>query len=306
MNYQQLYVALQDYTQNFEPNFVANIPTFVRQAERRIYNTVQLAYLRKNQVGTLTANNKYLSAPADFLSVYSMAVVDGDGNYHYLITKDVNYIREVYPEPSVDGLPKYYAIFGPTVSSSQVTNDLSFVLGPTPDDNYQIELHYYFYPPSIVAGVITALGAPTGGTGYTNGVYYNVPLDGGAGVGATATIIVSLGAVTSCVIESPGSLYRVGDELTASQAYIGGGTLFSVGVTAINNSTGTSWLGTNYDVSLLYGSLVEAYGYMKGEADMMNYYNNKYTEALMQLKRLGDGLERGDAYRDGQAKIEVK
>ena len=306
MNYQQLYVALQDYTQNFEPNFVSNIPTFVRQAERRIYNTVQLAYLRKNQVGTLTANNKYLSAPADFLSVYSMAVIDEDGNYHYLITKDVNYIREVYPEPSVDGLPKYYAIFGPTVSSSQVTNDLSFIFGPTPDSGYTVELHYYFYPPSIVAGVITALGAPTGGTGYTNGVYYNVPLEGGAGVGATATIIVSLGAVTSCVIESPGSLYRVGDELTASQVYIGGGTLFSVGVTAINNSTGTSWLGTNYDVSLLYGSLVEAYGYMKGEADMMNYYNNKYTEALMQLKRLGDGLERGDAYRDGQAKIEVK
>ena len=218
----------------------------------------------------------------------------------------MNYIREVYPEPSVDGLPKYYAIFGPTVSSSQVTNDLSFIFGPTPDSGYTVELHYYFYPPSIVAGVITALGAPTGGSGYTNGVYYNVPLDGGAGVGATATIIVSLGAVTSCVIESPGSLYRVGDELTASQVYIGGGTLFSVGVTAINNSTGTSWLGTNYDVSLLYGSLVEAYGYMKGEADMMNYYNNKYTEALMQLKRLGDGLERGDAYRDGQAKIEVK
>lgn len=306
MNYQQLYVALQDYTQNFEPNFVANIPTFVRQAERRIYNTVQLSYLRKNQVGTLTASNKYLSAPSDFLSVYSLAVVDGTGKYNYLITKDVNYIREVYPEPAVTGLPKYYAIFGPTISSSQLTNDLSFILGPTPASAYTIELHYYFYPPSIVAGVITTLGAVTGGSGYTNGVYYNVPLEGGAGNGATATIIVALGAVTSCVIESPGSLYRVGDELTASQVYIGGGTLFSVGITAVNNSTGTSWLGDNYDVSLLYGSLVEAYGYMKGEADMMNYYNNKYTEALMQLKRLGDGLERGDAYRDGQAKIEVK
>jgi hypothetical protein len=306
MNYQQLYVALQDYTQNFEPNFVANIPTFIRQAERRIYNTVQLSYLRKNQVGVLTADNKYLSAPADFLSVYSISVVDTLGNYHYLITKDVNYIREVYPEPAVKGLPKYYAIFGPTISSSQLTNDLSFILGPTPDAAYTIELHYYFYPPSIVAGVITALGAVTGGSGYTNGVYYNVPLDGGAGVGATATIVVSLGEVTSCTIESPGSLYRVGDELTASQMYIGGGTLFSVGVTAINNSTGTSWLGDNYDVSLLYGSLVEAYGYMKGEADMMNYYNNKYMDALAQLKRLGDGLERGDAYRDGQAKIKVE
>ena len=187
MNYQQLYVALQDYTQNFEPNFVANIPTFIRQAERRIYNTVQLSYLRKNQIGTLTANNKYLSAPADFLSVYSLAVVDGTGKYNYLITKDVNYIREVYPEPAVTGLPKYYAIFGPTISSSQLTNDLSFILGPTPSSAYSVELHYYFYPPSIVAGVITTLGAVTGGSGYTNGVYYNVPLEGGAGIGATAT-----------------------------------------------------------------------------------------------------------------------
>jgi hypothetical protein len=129
---------------------------------------------------------------------------------------------------------------------------------------------------------------------------------GGAGNGATATIIGVAGAVTSCVIESPGSLYRVGDELTAPQEIIGGGTLFSVGITSINNSTGTSWLGDSYDASLLYGALVEAYGFMKGEADMMAYYEKKFVDALVQLKRLGDGLERGDAYRDGQAKIKVQ
>ena len=306
MNYAQLYVALQSYTQNYEPDFVSNIPVFVSQAEKRIYNTVQLAYLRKNQIGTLTIGGKYLSAPSDFLSTYSIAVIDSTGKYHYLINKDVNYIREVYPDPALTGLPKYYALFGPTVSSGITTNDLSFIMAPAPVAAYQVELNYYYYPASIVAGIIQTLGAPTGGSGYNNGVYYNVPMLGGAGNGATATIVIATGTVTSCVIENPGSLYRVNDALTAPQEIIGGGTLFSVGVTSINNSTGTSWLGDSYDASLLYGALVEAYGFMKGEADMMAYYEKKFIDALVQLKRLGDGLERGDAYRDGQAKVKVQ
>ena len=305
MNYQQLYVAIQEYVQNFEPSFVQNIPTFIQQAERRIYNSVQLSYLRKNQVGTFSAGNKYLSAPADFLSVYSFAVVDAAGDYQYLVTKDVNYIREVYPDPAETGLPKYYAIFGPAIFSSQISTDLSFIFGPTPSQAFQVELHYYFIPASIVAGIVTSITPPTGGSGYTNGVYYNVPLTGGAGEGATATIIVSGGAVTTCNIESPGSLYRVGDVLSASQDYIGGGTLFSVSVVTINNSTGTSWLGDNYEQVLLYACLVEAYGFMKGEQDMLAYYLQKYQEGIGQLQRMGDGLERGDAYRDGQVKIKV-
>ena len=215
MNYAALSAAIQDYTQNYEQEFVANIPVFVKQAEQRIYNTVQFPSLRKNVTGNLTPNNKYLSCPIDFLSVYSMAVVDTTGAYEYLLNKDVNFIRQAYPTPTETGTPKYYALFGPTFSAS---TELSFILGPTPNLNYQVELHYFFYPESIV-------------------------------------------------------------------------------------TSNTTWLGDNFDTVLLYGSLVEAYTFMKGEADMMALYDGKYKEALMLAKRLGDGLERSDAYRSGQARV---
>ena len=215
MNYAALSAAIQDYTQNYEDEFVANIPVFVKQAEQRIYNTVQFPSLRKNVTGNLTPNNKYLSCPIDFLSVYSMAVVDTTGAYEYLLNKDVNFIRQAYPTPTDTGTPKYYALFGPTFSAS---TELSFILGPTPNINYQVELHYFFYPESIV-------------------------------------------------------------------------------------TTSTTWLGDNFDTVLLYGSLVEAYTFMKGEADMMALYDGKYKEALMQAKRLGDGLERSDSYRSGQYRL---
>ena len=220
MNYADLVVEIQAYTQNYETDFVANIPTFVKQTETRVYNSVQIPALRKNATGLTTGNNKYLSCPPDFLSAFSLAVIDGSGNYEYLLNKDVNFMRASYPNPTTTGLPKYYALFGPTVVSTIVTDELSFILAPTPDAQYTVELHYYYYPESIV-------------------------------------------------------------------------------------DAGTSWLGDNYDPVLLYGSLVEAYTYMKGEQDMMTYYKEKYQDALMQLNRLGTGLERGDAYRDGQAKIKV-
>lgn len=218
MNYAELTAAIEDYTEN---SFTSvELATFVDQAEQRIYNTVQLAALRKNVEGLLTSGNKYLSCPSDFLSVFSIAVVNSSGEYVYLQDKDVNYIRAMYPSPTTTGLPKYYAIFGPTTSNGSITNELSLILGPMPDSNYTTELHYYYYPQSIV-------------------------------------------------------------------------------------TAGTSWLGDNYDPALLYGSLVEAYIFMKGEQDMMAYYEKKFQDALMQLKRLGDGLERGDAYRDGQVKYKV-
>lgn len=226
MNYAQLTAAIQAYTENSETSFVSNIPLFVQQAEQRIYNSVQIANLRKNVTGFLTANNKYLSAPSDFLSVYSIAVIKQDGEYVYLLNRDVNYIREIYPMASGTGVPKYYAIFGPTTTNDAapvITNELSFMVGPTPDYGYSVELHYYYYPESIT----------------------------------TAT-------------------------------------------------SGQTWLGDNFDTVLLYGSLVEAYTYMKGDSDMLNLYNTKYTEALMLLKNLGDGKQRGDAYLDGQVKLPVK
>ena len=227
MNYTQLSDAIVAYTENTSSDFAAQIPVFVQQAEQRIYNSVQFPSIRKNMTGVTQSGNKYLSAPPDFLSVYSLAVVTdvtggnlNTGTYEYLLNKDVNFIRQAYPTPNDTGVPRYYALFGPTVSGSTITNELSFILGPTPDANYNVELHYYYYPQSIV-------------------------------------------------------------------------------------TAGTSWLGDNFDTVLLYGSLVEAYTYMKGEADMMSLYNQKYLEALQLAKRLGDGMERQDAYRSGQARIPV-
>jgi hypothetical protein len=227
MTYTELVAAIQTYTENNFPTITLadgvttvsstqQINRFINQAEQRIYNSVQFPSLRKNSTGTITASNKYLSCPSDFLSTYSLAVVDPTtGAYTYLLNKDVNFIREAYPIPTDTGAPKYYALFGPTVTSSAITNELSFILGPTPDVAYTAELHYYYYPDSIT---------------------------------------------------------------TAS----------------------TTWLGDNFDTVLLYGSLVEAYTFMKGEADLVQLYNQKYMEALALAKRLGDGLERSDAYRSGQ------
>ena len=222
MTYTELIAAISAYTENTEANFLAEIPTFVRQAEQRIYNSIQFPSLRKNMTGVVSSGNKYLSCPNDFLSVYSLAVIENYGTatetYEYLLNKDVNFIRQAYPTPSDTGLPRYYALFGPKVDGGVVSNELSFILGPTPDSNYHVELHFYYYPESIV---------------------------------------------------------------TAQ----------------------TTWLGDNFDSVLLYGSLVEAYTYMKGEQDMMALYNTKYMEALALAKRLGDGLERSDAYRSGQSRI---
>jgi hypothetical protein len=210
VNYAQLVGAVSDYTENTFPTVDMN--TFIQQAEQRIYNTIQFPSLRKNVTGLTTASNKYLACPQDFLSVYSMAVFPTGGEYTYLLNKDVNFIREAYPQPTDTATPKYYALFGP---QSSLLTELTFILGPTPDAAYNVELHYFYYPESIV-------------------------------------------------------------------------------------TAGTSWLGDNFDTVLLYGTLVEAYTYMKGEQDMMALYDGKYKEALALAKRLGDGLERSDAYRSGQ------
>jgi hypothetical protein len=221
MNYTELSNAIQAYTENTEADFVANIPVFVTQAEQRIYNSVQFPSIRKNMTGVVSTTSTYLSAPDDYLATYSLAVIDADGSYEYLLNKDVNFIRQAYPKATDTGLPRYYALFGPAVSGSTITTELTFILGPKPDANYTVELHYYYYPRSITL------------------------------------------------------------------------TPF------------TSWLGENFDTVLLYASLVEAYTYMKGEPDMMTLYNQKFMEALALAKRLGDGMERQDAYRSGQFRQKV-
>jgi hypothetical protein len=302
MNYIQLYQAIQDYSENTEALFVTNIPTFVKEAEERIYNSVQIPSLRKNVTGNVTSGNPYLSVPDDYLSSYSFAIIDGSGRYNYLLNKDVNFIRAAYPSPTISmGVPQYYALFGSQYSNP---NELSYILGPTPDSNYDVELHYFYYPVSIIQGAITTLGTLVGGAGYINGTYENVNLTGGSGQSAIGTITIAGGIVTDVTLISGGSFYIIGDTLSANTSNIGNiGSGFSIKVVNIANPTGTSWLGDNYDPVLLYGAMREAMLFMKGEQDLVTYYEQKYQEALAQLKRLGDGLERNDSYRSGQTSL---
>jgi hypothetical protein len=229
MNYAQLSAQIQAYLENTFPDTLTwdgqtvtskqQIDNFIEQAEQRIFNTVQFPSLRKNVLGLTAISNKYLSSPSDFLSVFSMAVIDPTGRYEFLLNKDVNFIRQAYPNPNALGIPKYYALFGPTTTNTNPpvpTKELSFILGPTPDAAYDVELHYFYYPESIV-------------------------------------------------------------------------------------TAGETWLGDNIDSVLLYGSLVEAAIFMKIDAQTEGIVlETKYKEALALAKRLGDGLERQDAYRSGQ------
>lgn len=216
MTYAELCTAISDYVENTFSTTQLNL--FIEQAEQRIYNSIQLPDLRKNVTGVISANNKYLQCPLDFLSVYSLAVIDADDNYTYLLNKDVNFIREAYPNPNDKAIPKYYAIFGPR---SDDINELTFILGPTPDAQYDAELHYFYYPPSIVVA-------------------------------------------------------------------------------------GDTWLGENFDSALLYGSVLEAYTFLKGDVEIMANYRQRYEEAMTLLNTLATGKDRGDAYRNGQARIPVR
>jgi len=280
----------------------------VQQAEDRIYNSVQIPSLRKNVTGNCSTGNQYLSLPSDYLSSYSVAVIDSSNNYNYLLNKDVNFLREAYPSVTYSGstyqgtpggVPRYYALFGNQYSNNEA---LSLILAPTPDSNYVVEMHYFYYPPTIVQGQIATLNTLSGGSLYTNGVYQNVPLTGGSGANATADIVIVGGVVTSCSLKFGGNFYVVGDTLSCSS--LGStGSGFSIKVATVSNALGTSWLGDNYDPVLFYGAMREAMIFMKGEQDMVTYYENKYQEAIAQLKRLGDGLERNDAYRRGQTSL---
>ena len=211
MNYSELVQAVKDYTENTETTFVNNINMFIRQAEERINRDVQIPELRKNVIGNVSAGNQYLARPSDFLSTFSLAVIDGSNNFTYLLEKEVNFIREAYPSASTTGLPKYYANFDGEKSGSNG----NFILGPTPDAAYNIELHYYYDPPSIV----------------------------------TST---------------------------------------------------TSWLGDNAETTLLYGTLYEAYTFMKGEPDVLQNYLQRYQSALMNMASLGVMIK-NDSYREDAA-----
>jgi len=210
--YTSLKDAIKDYTQNSETTFNSNLANIIIQAEVRIVKSIELPNFRKNQTGTVTSGNSYLATPTDYLYPYSLAVIDGDSNYNYLINKDVNFIREAYPASATTGVPKYYSQF----------DDDFFLLSPTPDSGYTVEIHYFYIPESIT-----------------------------------------------------------------------------------ESSAGTSWLGTNASEALLYGSLIEAYTFMKGEPDILSNYNERFKEALQRLTLESDSYNRKDAYRSGQRRINV-
>jgi len=299
MNYIELADAIKNYTESFETSFVENIPRFIRQAEERIVRSVMIPELRRNATTTLTPNNPYLQRPTDFLSVFSLAVIDASNSYTYLIDKDVNFLREAYPQQSSAGVPKYYAQFD---GDGLVSAQGNFILAPTPSDGFTVELHYYYDPPSIVQSSISGLGAIAGGSGYVDGRYWDIPLTGGSGTGARANITVSGGSVTAVTISDPGALYVAGDVLAANNVTLGGGSLFSVPVNAVLNADGTSWFGENAETVLLYGCLIEAYTYLKGDADILQLYTTRYNEAMSNLFGI-DIRSKRDDYRDGTYKV---
>jgi hypothetical protein len=209
--YTTLTQAIKDYTENTETTFASNIPVFIKTTEEQLLRSIQLPDFRKNVTGTLTQSNQYLATPSDFLYPYSLAI--NNSGYEFLIFKDVNFIREAYPDSSSTGVPKYYSIF----------DDETFMVAPTPNGNYTAELHYSYLPQSIV-----------------------------------------------------------------------------------DASSGTSWLGDNATNALLYGSLVQAYIFMKGEPDIIQQYQQQFEISVGQLKKEGEGFNRTDAYRTGQASISTK
>ena len=215
MTYEELCIQIQNYVENSFSSDQLNV--MIRQSEQRIYNSVQLPALRKTSTLTATPSSPYINCPNDYLSTFSLAVIDALGDYYFLLDKDVSYIREAYPSASTTAQPKYYALFGGQVADDA---ELRFILGPTPNSAYNLELQYFYYPESIV-------------------------------------------------------------------------------------TAGTTWLGDNFDSALLWGSIVEAYHFLKGEPDLLAAYQKRYDDALGLLKMLGDGKDRGDAYRDGQIKLKV-
>jgi hypothetical protein len=306
MNYAELVTAVTDYCENTFPTVDMN--TMIRNAEQNIYNTVQLANLRKSFSATLTTGIQYLDAPSDFLSVYSLAVISDLGEYSYLLNKDVNFIREAYPNPGTlpgpaRGRPKHYAIYGPSAANEK---ELSFIFGPTPDQYYAIDLQFYYLPDSIVQAAISQLYTISLGSGYSDGYYFNVPLTGGSGNSATANFLVSGGAVTSLTLSNRGCFYSSFDVLSVSNADLGGtGSGFQAGVNGTTNFAGTTWLGNNFSSVLFNGVMMEAIRFMKGEPDLVALYQQQFTQSLALLKNLGDGKQRMDAYRDGQVRNPV-
>ena len=275
--YTQLKTAIEDYTENNETSFLNNLPLFIRLTEERILKNVQLSLFRKNAAGAMSQNNKFLAVPSDFLAPFALSWTDNIGNTNFVDYKDSEFVQSYTPNPLATGAPKYYAMY-----------DLNnFILGPTPDLSYDAELHYFYRPESLtqssytltltsVVGTFTASDTITGSTsGESSGVDL-VP------------------SSTSLVVVIPSGNYVVGETITASPSGATGV------ITAVGADSTLTWISENAEMALLFGALTEAYLYMKGDPQIMQSYTQRFNEALVRLKNLGEAQEVTDEYRTGQ------
>lgn len=275
--YTQLKTAIEDYTENNETSFLSNIPLFIRLTEERILKNVQLNLFRKNVAGAMTASNQFLEMPSDFLAPFSLSFTNSDSDTTFVEYKDPEFVQTYTPNTTTTGAPRYYAAY-----------DLdNFILGPTPNSSYAVELHYFYRPESLtestytltlttVTGTFTASDTITGGTsGESSGV-------------------TSVPSSTSLIVVIPSSNYTVGETITASPSGATGV------VSAVGADTSLTWLSENAEMAMLFGSLSEAYLYMKGDPQMMQMYSQRFAEAAGRLKNLGEAQEVTDEYRTGQ------
>lgn len=277
--YTQLKESIKDYTDNNEASFVSNLNRFIESAEQRIFSTVDLEYFRKNVSGTMTSGNQFLAVPDDYLASFSLSI-ENSSSKEFLLQRDVNFIQEYNPNSATTGVPKYYSMY-----------DINtFIIAPTPNANFSTELHYYYRPVGLADSKFTLTVSNVTGT-FVN----NETITGGTS--AETTTINSITSATELVVIIPTGTFTVGETVT-------GGTSGATGVVVSTSADTTlTWVSENAPNAILYGSLFEAYTYMKGEADMLELYNGRFSEALSRIKDLGEARENTDAYRDGLVRM---
>ena len=273
--YTQLKTAVKNYTDNQETVFISNLDRLILTAEERIFKSVDFEFFRKNVSGSMTSGNEFLAVPDDYLASFSLSLTNSSSK-EFLLQKDVNFIQEYNPNPSTTGVPKYYAIY-------DINN---FILSPTPNANFDVELHYYYRPTSLTKSKVTLTVSNVTGT-FSSGETIT------GGTSGESTTINSLTSVTELVITLPTGDFTVGETVT-------GGTSGATGVVVSTSADTTlTWLSENAPNALLYGSIIESYVFMKGEPDIMSMYNERFVESLVRLKDLGEARENDDANRQG-------
>ncbi len=273
--YTQLKSSIQEYTDNNETSFISNLNRFIESAEQRIFSTVDLEYFRKNASGAMTLGNQFLAVPTDYLASFSMSI-ENSGSKVFLLQKDVNFLQESYPDITVTGIPKYYAAY-------DVNN---FIIAPVPNASFSTELHYYYRPTSLTDSKFTLSVNSVTGT-----FVQSETITGGTSGESTIISVVTSG--TEFIVPIPTGTFTVGETIT-------GGTSGATGVVVSTSADTTlTWVSENAPNALLYGSLFEAYTYMKGERDMLDLYNGRFSEALGRIKDLAEARENTDAYRKG-------